>query len=153
MPIAEQIKKDKLLVELARTNGDVIYGYLPVVRTAPLTYMFDDDRQFLPFQYMNGRETLVAKSSINEVMSIVNVTALEYGNGPYNSLGVSRDDDFEIIKNVYRGLLLRCDPQMYVGDKYPNELRDRLQTVVQHLRAHYSKIRRDKDPTYEQAAS
>jgi hypothetical protein len=147
----DKIKKDRLLVELERTNGTMTYGYLLVIRNTPLTDLFDDDRQFLQFQHMSGRETLISKASIAEAMDIVNVTALEYGNGAYNSLGVSRDDNFELISEVYRELVGRCNPELYNGEHYPEELRARLVTVMQHIQVHYNKIRKDKDPTYEAA--
>jgi len=146
-----KIEKDRLLVELERTSGIMTYDYLLVIRNTPLTDLFDDDRQFLQFQHMNGRLTLISKASIVEAMDIVNVTALEQGNGPYNSMGVSRDDSFELIRGFYRELVMRCNPDMYNGEHYPEELRTRLKTVMQHIRVHYTKIRRDKDPSYEAA--
>ena len=138
------LSKDKILVELEKVSGEVIYGYLYTVRNSRLQDTFNDDRGFLPFQYLDGNDALIAKSTVAEVVGIVNVSAMATAQNSYEALDLSRDDSMETIEGIYRNYILRCHPDNYKGDQYPDALRKVLSTVIMQLREHYDHIKEDK---------
>ena len=119
MPGQDHIDKDQLLVELEQNAGPVLYGFLFIVRSGRVQDILNDERVFLPFQHVGGKMVMLAKSNISNIVEIVNITAVEFGNGPYNSLGVSRQDDLEVIENHYQEMIRRCHPDRYAGERYP----------------------------------
>jgi ribosomal protein S15P/S13E len=144
MSFHEQLSKDKLLVELEKTSGKVVYGYLYTVRNSRPQDTFNDNRDFLPFQYLDGHDALIAKSTVAEVFGIVNVSAMAAAHGPYAAFGVSRDDSMEAIEAVYRNYILRCHPDNYKGDQYPDALRKVLSKVIMQVREHFEHIKKDQ---------
>jgi len=144
MSLHEQLSKDKLLVEQEKTSGKVVYGYLYTVRNSRLQDTFNDNRAFLPFQYLDGHDTLIAKSTVAEVFGIVNVSAMASAHGPYAAFGISRDDSMDSIEAVYRNYILRCHPDNYKGEQYPDALRKVLSKVILQVRDHFENIKKDQ---------
>lgn len=139
------INKDRLLVELEMSSGTMLYGWLFSQRGQRLSDSLNDDRNFIPFEQIDGEVVIVAKSSVTRIVEICNVTAVLSDPNPYRVLNVHPRDDFEIIRKQYHAVLARCHPDKYASKDPSEAFLEILRSVTQALIESFNTIRTERE--------
>ncbi|MFN3233461.1 MAG: DnaJ family molecular chaperone [Alphaproteobacteria bacterium] len=138
------VEKDRLLVEMELSSSTILFGWLFAHRGARLSDALNDDRNFIPFEQIDGEGVIISKSSITRIVEICNVSAILTDSDPYRILGVRRSQDMDHIRRHYHDLLSRCHPDKYEARDPSESFLETLRAVTQALVESFNTIRNDR---------
>src|ERR1700741_5244895 len=98
------VQKNAVLVDVTLGDGGVLSGKL---FTTPQTRVIDtlnDDRNFIPFEAVDGTTYALAKGNIQSVKLPAMAAPIYRGSDPYMILGVSHAVTAAELKEAYRNL-------------------------------------------------
>jgi DnaJ-domain-containing protein 1 len=144
MQSQQHVEKQRILVEVQLTTGVSLFGYIYAGRGTRVSDVLNDPRAFLPFENVDGRTTLHAKTSILQVSEICNVTHYLSQADPYFLLGVRRMDEMDVVQRAFHQQISMCHPDHFLHRSPPQALIKVLADVSQRLNTAYQSIKSER---------
>lgn len=144
MQSQQHVEKQRILVEVQLTTGVSLFGYMYAGRGTRVSDVLNDQRAFLPFENVDGKTTLHAKTSILQVFEICNVSHYMSQNDPYFLLGVRRSDEMGAIQQVFHQQISVCHPDHFLHRNPPPALMKVLAEISQRLNTAYQAIKSER---------
>ncbi len=140
----QHVEKQRILVELQLRTEQTMFGYIYAGRGTRVSDVLNDQRQFLPFETVEGRTTLYSKTAIMQVSEICNVSHYTSQNDPYYLLGVRRSDETEVVQRAFHQQISTCHPDHYLHRNPPPALMKVLAEVSQRLNSAYQAVKSER---------
>jgi len=121
---SDKITKHKITVEIELNDGKHMVGYMFPKPQGRLTNMMNDQRIFLPFETMEGKNFVVRKTSCLSVGPITDEADVYEGNNPFQIHGVSDNATLAEIKQRYHTLCAGYHPDRLNSMGLPKEFID-----------------------------
>ncbi len=144
MQSQQHVEKQRILVEVQLSTGVNLFGYMYAGRGTRVSDVLNDQRAFLPFEHVDGKTTIHAKTSILQVFEICNVSHYSSHNDPYFVLGVRRSDDMPSIQQAFHQQISVCHPDHYLHRNPPQSLIKVLADISQRLNSAYQAIKSER---------
>jgi DnaJ-domain-containing protein 1 len=149
MQTQQHVEKQRILVEILLSTGATLFGYIYAGRGTRVSDVLNDQRLFLPFESVEGRTTLHAKTSILQVTEICNVSHYLSYDDPYFVLGVRRNDEMEIVQRAFHQQISSCHPDHFLHRNPPQALLKVLADVSQRLNTAYQAVKTERRVEYD----
>lgn len=140
----QHVEKPRILVEVVLATGASLFGYIYAGRGTRVSDVLNDPRVFLPFESVDGKTTMHAKTAILQVAEICNVSHYTTQNDPYYLLGVRRSDEMDVIQRAFHQQISACHPDHYLHRNPPQALLKVLADISQRLNAAYQSIKSER---------
>ncbi len=151
--------KKKALLHIELHSGTSFDGYVFLSQGERLSDLINDGRNFIPFEDLNeGTLMLIAKDTIAIIVPKDSKAQRPAGRSmksenPYRVLGVTRESSIEEIKNVYREKARDFHPDRFAPDKYPYEIIEFANEMMNRLNQSFQTISAEKESPLRQKAS
>lgn len=144
MQSQQHVEKQRILVEVQLSTGVSLFGYMYAGRGTRVSDVLNDQRAFLPFEAVDGKTTLHAKSAILQVFEICNVSHYVSQSDPYFLLGVRRSDEMEAVQRAFHQQISVCHPDHFLHRNPPQALIKVLADISQRLNTAYQAIKSER---------
>jgi DnaJ-domain-containing protein 1 len=107
----KKILKNKLLIELELDTGVQLTGHVFVGQQQRLSDLMNDEREYLPFEHMDGAITIFLKRMMRSVKPITRAQAQGAPTeNPYAILGVAENASDAAVREAYHRRVQETHP-------------------------------------------
>jgi hypothetical protein len=132
--------------ELTLADGEALIGHLIINSARAIADVLNGETQFIEFEPFESPRRYIAKSAIRavRVVDASSASALDARRplsgefDPYAALGVSRDAEWDDIRQAYLRLAKAYHADRYASVELPLEVRDYFQQMSRRVNAAYT---------------
>jgi hypothetical protein len=137
----KKIHKNKLLVELELDSGSVLTGHVFVGQQQRLSDLMNDEREFLPFEALDGSITIFTKWMARRITPLDKPVSAANETDPYRILGVTAGASDAELRDAYHRKVQESHPDRLAGMglspaivKYAHECMARINEAYNRVR-------------------
>jgi hypothetical protein len=136
------VQKNPIFVEVSLSGGSVMSGKLFTPPSGRVIDTLNDDRNFVPFEAMDGTTYALAKTSIQSVKLPAMAAQVYRGSDPYMILGISHAATADQAKEAYHKLCFVNHPDRVRGLGLGGDFVELATQNMMRINAAYSHILR-----------
>lgn len=145
--------KQKILVDITRTDGRHLTGHLVLPLASDLVRSLNNGVNFLEFEHLDGTVQMIAKASIQDVasQSIAKAPSLKTADttDPHAVLGIPRTASAAEARTAYLRLTKLYHPDQFTSVQLPDEVARYMSTMFSRSNTAYTLIKSRSDAETE----
>jgi hypothetical protein len=136
----------RIPVTVTMTDGRVLQGSVPCGPAGSLAIEINREGLFQAFKTSGGQVMFLAKANIAQVeegdtVKEARIPTTPDGRDPYKVLRIAKGASSDTVRQAYLALARQYHPDHYVGEHYPDEIRDYATLMFQQITAAHQALK------------